>query len=179
MLARRTRQHRQAVRARREGAAALEFAIVATPFFFLIFAIMELAMLFVVNSVLENATMDASRLVRTGLVEEEGISKDAFKTALCAKMGVLSHDCEARTDIDVRVVPQFRNDPPPEPFANGSLDKNQLQYLPGDPGALVLIRVWYSMPLVTPMLSQAVSRANSGQAVLSVATAFRNEPYSG
>ncbi len=136
-------------------------------------------MLFVVNSVLENAAMDASRLVRTGRVEEDGISKAAFKTALCEKMGVLSFDCEARTDIDVRVVPQFRDAPPPDPFANGSLDENQLQYLPGDPGALVLIRVWYSMPLVTPMLSQAVSRSNSGDAVLSVATAFRNEPYSG
>ncbi len=157
----------------------MEFALVATPFFFLLFAIMELAMLFVVSAVLENATMDTSRLIRTGIVEHEGITRAAFKTELCSKLGVLAHDCEKRTDIDVRIIPQFRQTPPPDPLASGSMDKNQLEYLPGSPGSLVLIRVWYSMPLVTPMLSQAVSRLNSGDAVVSVATAFRNEPYNG
>lgn len=179
MSARLRSRDRSVPRPRREGAAALEFALVATPFFFLIFAIMELAIVFVTDSVLENATLNASRLVRTGIVADQGISRSAFKTALCAEMGPMSANCEGRTDIDVRVIPQFRSAPPPDPLQNGTLDQNQLQYLPGDPGSLVLIRVWYSQPLVTPFLSQAVSRLNGGNAVLSVATAFRNEPYDG
>lgn len=174
-----SRRERPAPCRRREGAAAVEFAIVATPFFFLLFAIIELAMLYLVSSVLENATQDASRLVRTGLAADQGISKAAFKTALCSNMGVVAKDCESRADIDVRVVTQFRATPPPDPIVNGAMDQNQLQYLPGQPGSLVLIRVWYSMPLVTPMLSQAVSRLNSGNVVLTVSTAFRNEPYDG
>ncbi len=179
MPARLSHRRRSAPHPRREGAAALEFAIVATPFFFLIFAIMELALVFVLDSVLENATLNASRLVRTGRADVENISAGAFKTALCGQMGALAANCEARTDIDVRVIPQFRSAPPPDPIVNGALDENTLQYLPGDPGSLVLIRVWYSQPLATPFLSQAVSRLNSGDAVLSVATAFRNEPYGG
>jgi len=173
------RRERPAWRPRREGAAALEFAIVATPFFFLIFAVMELALVFVVDSVLENATLNASRLVRTGQADHENISADAFRSSLCADMGVLSANCESRTDIDVRVIPQFRAAPPPDPIVDGVLDESTLTYLPGDPGSLVLIRVWYSQPLVTPFLSSALSRLNSGDAVLSIATAFRNEPYDG
>lgn len=168
---------RRSSRPRREGAAALEFALVATPFFFLLFAIMELALVFVLDSVLENATLNASRLVRTGRADQENISAGAFKAALCGQMGVLAANCEARTDIDVRVVPQFRNVVPPDPLAGGDLDQNVLTYLPGQPGDLVLVRVWYSQPLATPFLSRAVSRLNSGDAVLTAATAFRNEPY--
>lgn len=170
---------RRRSRPRREGAAALEFALVATPFFFLIFAIMELALVFVLDSVLENATLNASRLVRTGQVDQANISAGAFRTALCGQMSVLAVNCEGRTNIDVRVIPQFRNQVPPDPLAGGNLDPNVLTYLPGQPGDLVLVRVWYSQPLATPFLSQAVSRLNSGDAVLTAATAFRNEPYDG
>ena len=48
-----------------------------------------------------------------------------------------------------------------------------------EPGDLMLVRVFYSQPLITPFMQQAMSRLNSGAAVISVATAFRNEPYRG
>lgn len=170
---------RPARRRQREGAAAVEFALIATPFFFLIFAIMELALVFVTNAVLENATLTASRMIRTGQADVENLQAAAFETALCAQMGVLSGNCEERTTIDVRVIPQFRNVTPPDPLATGELDEDVLTYLPGQPGSLILVRVWYAQPLVTPFLSQAVSRVDSGDAVLSATTAFRNEPYNG
>jgi Flp pilus assembly protein TadG len=179
MWIRSTRRRQGRPQSRREGAAALDFALVATPFFFLLFAVMELALIFVLDSVLENATLNASRLVRTGQADTEGITAAAFEAALCGQMGVMSANCAARTDIDVRVVPQFRAAPPPDPLVDGEMDEDALTYLPGDPGSLVLVRVWYSQPLVTPFLARAVSRLNSGDAVLSVATAFRNEPYDG
>ena len=40
---------------RREGAAAVEFAMVAIPFFLMIFSILELGVVFVLDSVLETA----------------------------------------------------------------------------------------------------------------------------
>ena len=45
-------------RHRREGAAALEFAFVALPFFVMIFAMLELGMAFVLDSMLENAASE-------------------------------------------------------------------------------------------------------------------------
>ena len=47
----------------------------------------------------------------------------------------------------------------------------------GNPGDLVLVRVWYVHPLVTPLLNQATSRIGAGKVLLMSATAFRNEPW--
>lgn len=153
--------------------------MVAAPFFFMIFAVLELGLVFMVDSVLENAVQKASRIVRTGRAETENISAAQFKTALCAEMSVFQGDCASRADIDVRVMPEFSEGLPQSPIKNGVLDKNELQYDRGGPGTLMLVRVFYSQPLVTPFMQQAMSKLNSGDAVISVATAFRNEPYRG
>jgi hypothetical protein len=43
----------------------------------------------------------------------------------------------------------------------------------------MLVRVWYQHPVVTPALSHALTRLDSGGALISVTTAFRNEPFDG
>jgi len=153
--------------------------MVAAPFFFMIFAVLELGLVFLIDSTLENAVMSASRIVRTGRAETEGVSDAQFKTALCAQMSVFETDCKTRADVDVRIMPRFSAGTPDSPIKNGEMDKGDLDYDIGGPGDLMLVRVWYSQPLVTPFMSQAVSRLKSGAIVISVATAFRNEPYRG
>ncbi len=173
------RRGRAAVRPRREGAAAVEFAMVAAPFFFMIFAVLELGLVFLIDSTLENAVLSASRLVRTGRAETEAVTDAQFKTALCAQMSVFEGDCISRADVDVRIMPRFSDGTPDSPIRNGVMNTGDLDYDIGEPGDLMLVRVWYSQPLVTPFMQQAMSRLNSGAAVISVATAFRNEPYRG
>lgn len=153
--------------------------MVATPFFFLIFAVLELGTVFLIDATLENAVMSASRLVRTGQADAQNVSAAQFKTAICAKMSVFQGDCATRADVDVRLMPNFSAGPPPSPIRDGVLNTGDLQYDRGQPGDLMLVRVWYSQPLITPFLQTAVSRLNSGAIVISVATAFRNEPYRG
>jgi hypothetical protein len=162
---------------RREGAAAVEFAIVALPFFFVIFAVLELAVIFLVDSTLEAAVQQAARLVRTGQAQGGAISQGQFRTAMCEAMNVFEGDCEQRTVIDVRPIPQFRDPNPPDPIVNGAFDPSQTGFDPGAAGNLMLVRVWYQQPVATPMLSRALTRVGSGDAVISVTTAFRNEPF--
>ena len=163
--------------ARREGAAAVEFAFVALPFFMLIFGMLELGMAFVLDSVLENAAMDTSRLVRTGQATAQEYNAVKFKAAFCERTGVFKGDCQDRATIDVRVIPQFAGTSPPDPIANGILDPSKISYDGGAPGDLVLVRVWYQQPLFTPLMSQAVSRLQNGTLLLTATTAFRNEPW--
>lgn len=171
------RRARTASRARRDGSAAVEFAMVATPFFLMIFAVLELGLLFIVDSVLENAVVQASRVVRTGQADVQNLSAAQFKSAMCAEMSVFEGDCASRAEVDVRVLPEFSDGPPPSPINNGVLDTDDMEYDPGRPGDLMLVRVFYSQPLITPFMQEAVSRLDSGAAIISVATAFRNEPY--
>jgi len=165
-------------RQKREGATAVEFAMVVFPFLFLLFAILEIGVIVTVNLVLENAVQDASRLVRTGQVAGQKMDANQFKTFVCGHMGPFKGDCAARTSIDVRDIPQFRTTPPPDPMSDGErFDDTKLEYLPGQPGSLMLVRVWYRQPIITPFLGQALSRLKDGQTVLMATSAFRNEPY--
>lgn len=166
-------------RRQREGTAAIEFSIVALPFFLVIFAIMELGIIFLIDSMMENAVQRSSRLVRTGQAQETGISAAEFKDVFCQRMSVFEGDCQARATVDVREIPQFRNPNPPDPIVEGAMDESRTTFDPGGAGDLVLVRVWYAQPIVTPMLSQAMSRLESGAAIIQVTTAFRNEPYDG
>lgn len=161
--------------AARDGSAAVEFGMVALPFCMMLFAILELGLVFVTDSVLENAAIETGRLIRTGQASAQNMTAAQFKTSLCSRMSIFAPDCEARASVDVRVIPQFAVTPP-DPMAGGTFDAASLTYANGNPGDLILVRVWYRQPLVTTFLSQGLSRMNDGAAMLTVTTAFRNEP---
>lgn len=161
--------------AARDGSAAVEFGMVALPFCLMMFAILELGLIFVTDSVLENATIETSRLVRTGQASAQSMTAVQFKTSLCGRMSIFGPDCAARATVDVRVIPQF-NTVPPDPMAGGTFSTAALTYSNGNPGDLVLVRVWYRQPLLTTFLAQGLSRLNDGTAMLASTTAFRNEP---
>lgn len=158
-----------------DGSAAVEFGMVALPFVLMVFSILELGLVFVTDSVLENATIDTGRLVRTGQASAQSMNAETFKTSLCGRMSIFAPDCTARATVDVRVIPQFATTPP-DPMAGGTFDEGVLSYSNGAPGDLVLVRVWYRQPLVTTFLAQGLSRLNDGTAMLTATTAFRNEP---
>jgi Flp pilus assembly protein TadG len=162
----------------RDGSSAVEFAMVAFPFFFMLFAIMEVGLIFVTDSILENATIETGRLIRTGQAANSSLTAAQFKTSLCSRMSIFSSDCASRATVDVREITQFRNVNPPDPLANGtSFDTSGLTYVTGQPGSLMLVRVWYKQTLITPFMAQSLSKLGNGAAMLTATTTFRNEPY--
>lgn len=161
----------------REGAAAVEFALIATPFFLLLFAIFQLGLVFMIDAVAENAVLTASRLVRTGQAQTQSFDATAFKTAFCDDMSVFKSDCPDRTTIDVRVVDQFSDVTDPPLDENGAPDLSQTGFDGGAGQNLVVVRVWYRQPLLIPSVSQAVTNSGTGQVLISSTIAFRNEPF--
>ena len=96
-----------------DGAAAIEFGMVAAPFLLLVFAIMETAIVFFAGQTLETAVADSSRLIMTGQAQTQGFNQSAFKNAVCAKIYGL-FDCANGVHIDVKtyhVVRQRRPHP--------------------------------------------------------------------
>jgi hypothetical protein len=170
-------QRRSRRQRKREGAAAVEFAMVALPFFLMIFSILELGIVFVLDSVMETATTEAGRLVRTGQADQQKFTAARFKTEFCSRMMLFESDCANRATVDVRVIPKFTAPSPPDPITNGAMDDKKTIYDGGKPGDLILVSVWYVHPLATPMLSQATSPLGVGKIVLRSTTAFRNEPW--
>src|SRR5436309_3631459 len=91
-----------------DGAAAVEFGLVAAPFLAMTFAIMETAIIFFSGQALETAAADASRLIMTGQAQTQGFSQSAFKNAVCAKIYGM-FDCQNGVYVDVKTYTSFAN----------------------------------------------------------------------
>src|SRR5438094_4184844 len=89
-----------------DGAAAVEFGLVAAPFLAMTFAIMETAVIFFAGQALETAAADSSRLIMTGQAQTQGYDQAKFKTAVCAKIYGL-FNCTAGLYIDVKNYSSF------------------------------------------------------------------------
>lgn len=163
----------------RSGATAVEFALVAGPLILMLFAIMELALVFIVSSTLDSATADVARTIRTGAVQKDGGgSADKIRTDICGKISWLPEaTCEANLSVDVRTFSQFTDITAPDPVKKGKFDKSQLLYSPGKQGDVVLVRAFYRWKLLTPALLGGLQRLDDGSTVMTAATTFRNEPY--
>ena len=162
----------------RDGAAAVELALVATPFFMLLFGIIELALIFLVSSSLENATMEAARTIRTGQLQTGGsATASAFKTAICNNFGWLQSDCSANLSVDVRTFATFQSVTAPQPVTNGVFNPAALTFTPGGPTDIVVVRAYYQWPLIAPLMDQALQQLSGGKVLITSTATFRNEPY--
>ena len=155
-----------------DGAAAIEFGMVAAPFLLLMFAIMETAFVFFAGQTLETAVADSSRLIMTGQAQTQGFNQTSFKEAVCAKIYGL-FDCANGVHIDVKKYTTFNSVDLTLPIdSSGNFQANQT-YTPGCPGDIVVVRLFYQWPIYVSLLQNM-----SGNKRLLVATAaFRNEPY--
>jgi Flp pilus assembly protein TadG len=174
----RLRQGVRAVVRSERGAAAVEMALVATPFLMLLFGILELGMIFLISSSLENAMDMAARTVRTGQFQTGGTATAAaFKTAICNNFSWPTSACNANLYVDVRTYSSFSSVTAPQPVSNGTFNTGALTFNPGGPNDIVVVRAYYQWPLIAPMFDQALQQLNGGVALLTTTAAFRNEPY--
>lgn len=159
-----------------DGAAAVEFAMVAAPFLALIFAILETAIVFFAGQVLETATADSARLIMTGQAQKGGLSQEQFKTEVCKRVLGL-FDCDGGIKVDVRTYSSFASANTSKPIdANGNVTFTPA-YQPGAPGDIVVVRMLYEWPVYASLLGLNLSDLAGGKRLLMATAAFRNEPY--
>jgi Flp pilus assembly protein TadG len=151
----------QRLRADSRGATAAEFALVAAPFIFMIFAIVELAMVFLVNVTLDNAVAIEGRKFMTGQECIDSASDTAavtnLKQNICNNMSWLSGQCMTNLYIDIRTYSSFTGASSPgipTTTKNGatSFDPTQLQDTSGAPGSVNVMTAYYNWTLLTPFL---------------------------
>src|SRR5277367_5126476 len=86
------------------GAAAIEFAFVAPMFLLLLLVIAELGLTLATQSVLDGATRDAARLIRTGQIQSQTSPITTFHTQLCSEMSSLMTvaNCDSNVIFEVQ-----------------------------------------------------------------------------
>jgi len=159
----------------RRGATIVEFALVAAPFFALLFAILQTALIFFATQVLETGVHDAARLIRTGQAQEQELNAETFKAAVCSEIFGL-FDCMGGLKIDVRTYLDFAGADTGKSIVDGDF-QDDLVYQPGAGGDIVVVRAFYEWPMVLPTLDSSAANLNNGNYLLSAAATFRNEPF--
>ena len=160
------------------GVTAIEFGILALPFFTIILAIIQTAIMFLATQVLDSALEDASRRVRTG--EAAGYSLTDFRNYMCGYTFNLL-DC-SKILLKSKVITNF-----------GSVDLNpsietcdtttctfSTTYEGFEPGAgrsVVQVSAYYRYPLIVVLPYFNLRNQPDNFRLISAIRVFRNEPF--
>jgi Flp pilus assembly protein TadG len=162
----------------RNGAAALEFALVAVPFFLLIIGLAEVSMIGFAQTSLNFAVSDVARDIRTGRAQLDGATQADMESRLCDGMGqFLVLNCEDNLFLDVNRFDSFLSVNVDDPIQNDEFDSGGFVFQPGAPADIVVVRAYYRWRVITPMFESAFQNVSGGERVLSATMMFRNEPY--
>jgi len=159
-----------------DASAAIEFGFVALPFLALLFAILETALVFFANQTLEAAVANAGRLIMTGQAQTAGYSQADFKKAVCDQIVAL-FDCTNGVYVKVQTYTDFASTNTTPTITNGQFDTTNMPYVPGGPGDVVVVQLFYQWPITVFPFSSNLSNLNGNSRLLVATSAFRNEPY--
>jgi len=176
------------------GVTAIEFGLLALPFFSILAAILETSIVFLAGQVLDSAVQDVSRLVRTGQAQQASMTPARFKELVCDRLYGLFPNC---TDlyVDMRVVGTF-DEVDMTPPVNWTCDPRKVgeteaqaaercaawtrpeSYVPGTGTSIVAVQVYYKWPVIVPFGGLGLRNLPDGRRLIGAATVFRNEPFS-
>ncbi len=162
----------------REGTAAVEFGLLAIPFFLLTFGVAEVAMIGLAQTSLDHAVSLTARGIRTGEVQTQGQTYEQVQEALCNQINsLLSVDCAENLYLDVDTFDSFVNVQNQNPIQNGQLQQGQFAFSPGTSSSIVVVRAYYRWKILTPLFEGILENVSGGQRILVSNLMFRNEPF--
>ncbi|MEZ5956833.1 MAG: TadE/TadG family type IV pilus assembly protein [Hyphomonadaceae bacterium] len=173
------RAFRRFARARR-GSAAVEFALVAMPFFLLTFGLAEVAMIGFAQTSLDFGVSETARQIRTGRAQMSGVTEAQIRAELCDEINnFIVMGCDGNLFLDVRRFSSFvdASNNAMNPVQNNSFDSGGMGYQPGQPSDIVVVRAYYRWRVITPLFEPIFQNVSGGERVLVSTMMFRNEPY--
>ena len=178
---------RQLLRLRRSesGATAVEFALVAGPFFYVLGCICETGLMLFTEYVIQNSVQEAARLVRTGQVSAADgsitMSSTDFKDKICADVGIII-DCAGKVNVYVNNAATFASltTTMADPLnigqgSNGSAYKPV--YTPGGQLKAATVIATYDWDFAFPFMSFLGNFRNDEVRRIYGLAIFRNEPF--
>lgn len=169
-----------------KGAVAIEFAILALPFFTLIFAILETSIVFLAGQILDSAVQDAARQIRTGQAQGAGWNTDTFRQKVCDGLYGMFDCSAAKLKVRVSVVSSFSSatlTPPIDPDCSATSDEDECdwtiaQAFDGGLGSqVVLVQAYYKWPTIVNLPGFNLETQAGGTRLLSAIRVFVNEPF--
>lgn len=163
--------------AREDGVTAVEFAMLAAPFFAIVAAILETAIVFLSSQVLDTAVDFGVRQLRTGQIQTStSNTMTTFRNDICDYLYGL-FDC-SQLRISVKKVTNFASAATGYPIdvTNGDWTMTEI-YTPGLGSDVVMVQVYYKWPTLFNFFNFDLSNTADGKRLLSSVRVFKNEPF--
>ncbi|MBO3758595.1 TadE/TadG family type IV pilus assembly protein [Ciceribacter sp. L1K22] len=182
----------------RDGAAAIEFAILAIPYFMIIFAIIETFVAFSAEQLLSHATNQMARQIRTGeitfgLGRDTDMTETQFRSAFCDEISIMMRCSETEINeprqlyLDVRTFTAFSTIPIGVPKVSGDafsdLDTSSFSFSPGGPGSINMVRAFYRWQVTADLIRPLITTIRPADGsmptdfLIVATTTFQNENY--
>ena len=174
---------------RDDGVTAIEFSLVALPMFLMIFGVIELAMFFASGTVLEGASTEAGRRIRTGQVAgvAEGLTdpqaiedaeRQAFEDLLCDNVGIMMDCSLIQYEVIHMNADTFADASNYEPEYDENGDLVPHPFSVGGACDVIMIRAAYKWNFLTPFISTMLTASSGVDYVSHLSTVIiRTEPY--
>ncbi|NWG52306.1 MAG: pilus assembly protein [Hydrogenophilaceae bacterium] len=163
---------------RKDGAAAVEFALIALPFFLLLTALAEVSLMSFAQTNLDLAISDLGRTIRTGQAAEGDMGAEDVESMVCERLNrIMPMDCSENLYVDVDHYDTFNDVDNPVPLANGALDETDIGFEQTGPGEIVLVRGYYRWEVITPFFQSIFGNVNGTDRLMVSSMLFRNEPW--
>ena len=162
----------------KKASAAVEFGLVAAPFFALLMALFQTALVFFAGRVLDVTTLQASRYILTGQAQNANYTQANFATYVCNNTFAL-FNCN-NFMINVQTYANFASASTAAPtitYNKSGQVTNTWTYSPGGPNDIVVVQVMYQWPIVLGPLGFNLSNLANGDRLLMSTAVFKNEPY--
>ncbi|MDX3929944.1 MAG: pilus assembly protein [Shinella sp.] len=149
---------------RRDGAAAIEFALLSIPFFVIVFASIETFIAFSAEQLLANANDTMARKIRTGEITfnqnrpATDMTAQAYRAAFCEEVSILRMCSEDEVGnpkklfIDVRSFSSFSGIPDALPIKDSDLDTTAFAFAPGGKKTINVVRAYYRWDIMTDLI---------------------------
>ncbi len=171
-----------------KGATAVEFALVAGPFFFVLGCICETGLMLFTEYVIQNSVQEAARLVRTGQASAADgsitLSSSDFKAKICEEVNIII-DCDGGVSVYVNNAATFsalttlmpNPDFPLTIGVSNSGAKYNMVYQPGGQLRAATVIATYDWDFAFPFMDFLGNMRDGQIRRLYGLAIFRNEPF--
>jgi len=163
----------------RQGATAVEFALIAPPFLAVLIAIFQVTIFLFAQQILQNAAVEAGRLFMTGQAQNAGTTQTQFASNDVCPMVQPVFTCSLLM-INVQNYTDFANANASAPTltfnAQGQVT-NTWSYDTGTPGQVMVVQLIYQWPIISGPLGYVLPSLGNGHVEMMGVSAFRVEPY--
>jgi Flp pilus assembly protein TadG len=159
-----------------KGSAAVEFAMVGFPFFYVLGAIFEVGLMMFTEYTLQASVQDAARLIKTGQAQKEGTSNSAFKAKVCQTAGIIIN-CMGNATLYVNSQANFTALDSATPDMTSIGGTTPASFNMGGTSGSTAVVLTYDWNFVLPFMKIFGNIEGGSKRRLVGFAMFRNEPY--